>query len=99
MASSRRRFLRHAAAMGTAVLAHPGRAWAAANEPAAAGAGTGAAPETFSPPELLARQAARARRAAAAHPASATASAAQSGAGTDYAAMYRDRRNWGRWGS
>ena len=100
MASSRRRFLMHAAAMGTAALARPGRSWAAEGNPAATG--TGAAPATFSPPELLARQAARARRAAAAPPAHAAtvpSAAAQSGSGTDYAAMYRDRRNWGRWGN
>ena len=97
MASSRRRFLMHAAAMGTAALARPGQAWAAPGEPAVAG---GSVPATFSPPELLARQAARARRAAAAapHPAPAPATATQSSGGTDYAAMYRDRRNWGRWG-
>ena len=97
MASSRRRFLKHAAAMGTAALAHPGRAWA---EPMAAGTGT--TPETFSPPELLARQATRARRTAAAATANPApglaATATQSNGGTDYAAMYRDRRNWGRWG-
>ena len=100
MASSRRRFLMHAAAMGTAALAHPGQAPAAAGS--AASTPTGAVPETFSPPELLARQAARARRAAAAvaapHPTTASAAMGQSGAGVDYAAMYRDRRNWGRWG-
>ncbi len=100
MASSRRRFLMHAAAMGGTALAQPGRTWAAAGAPAEAG--TGATPETFSPPELLARQAARARRAAAAtaaNPAAEpTVTAAQSSGGTDYAAMYRDRRNWGRWG-
>ncbi len=100
MASSRRRFLTHVAAMGATALAYPGRAWTARAEPAAAVAGT--APETFSPPELLARQAARARTAAAAatpHPGTAPATTvAQSGDGTDYAAMYRDRRNWGRWG-
>ena len=98
MASSRRRFLKHAAAMGTAALAHPGRAWAApANVPAD---GPGPVPETFSPPELLTRQAARARRAAAAavRSARATASTVQSSGEVDYAAMYRDRRNWGRWG-
>ena len=100
MASSRRRFLMHAAAMGGTALAQPGRTWAAAGEPAVAG--TGATPETFSPPEVLARQAARARRAAAASAANPaaepTVTAAQSSGGTDYAAMYRDRRNWGRWG-
>ena len=99
MASSRRRFLMHAAAMGGAAFAHPGQAWAAAGK--AASPPTGAAPETFSPPELLARQAARVRRAAAAtaaHPAPPASTAAQSSGGTDYAAMYRDRRNWGRWG-
>jgi hypothetical protein len=95
MASSRRRFLMHAAAMGGAAFAHPGRTLAVAGEPATSAAG--AAPETFSPPELLARQAARARRAAA-HPATAPSAAAQSGGEADYAAMYRDRRNWGRWG-
>ena len=101
MASSRRRFLIHAAAMGTAALAHPGLGAVAAGKPAAAAPRTGAAPETFSPPELLARQAARARRAAAAaapHPETAPAAVAQSGGEADYAAMYRDRRNWGRWG-
>ena len=99
MASSRRRFLMRAAAMGGAAFAHPGQAWAAAGR--AASPPTGAVPETFSPPELLARQAARAQRAAAAtaaHPAPPASTAAQSSGGTDYAAMYRDRRNWGRWG-
>ena len=86
--------------MGGVALAHPGTAWAAAGEPAAGA--TGAAPETFSPPELLAREAARAREAAAAaaaHPATGAVAvgAAQAG-GTDYAALYRERRNWGRWG-
>ena len=83
MASSRRRFLMHAAALGGAALAPP-----AAARTAAAGRPRTAA-ETFSPPELLARRAARNRAAAA--PAAQTADA-------DYAAMYRDRRNWGRWG-
>ena len=48
-----------------------------------------AAPATFSPPELLARAAARNRPAA---------TAIQPDDGTDYVAMYRNRRNWGRWG-
>ena len=81
MASSRRRFLTHAAALGAAALAPPARAAAAGRPRAEAG--------TFSPPELLARQAARNRAAAA--------PAAQDG-DADYAAMYRERRNWGRWG-
>ncbi len=89
MASSRRRFLMRAAAMGGAALAPPASAWAAsASRPRTAA-------ETFSPPEILARQAARARAAAA--PAAPVARAAQT-EGADYAAMYRDRRNWGRWG-
>ena len=89
----------HAAAMGGAAFGHPGQARAA--DGMAASTSTGAAPEAFSPPELLARQAARSRRAAAAtaaHPAPPASTAAQSSGGTDYAAMYRDRRNWGRWG-
>ena len=87
MASSRRRFLMHAAALGGAALAPPAAAGAtAASRPRTAA-------DTFSPPELLARQAARNRAAAAAAPA-ATAQTE----GADYAAMYRDRRNWGRWG-
>ena len=91
-------FLMHAAAMGGAAFVHPSRTLAATGESAAAAAG--AAPETFSPPELLARQAARAageprrirQRLRRGGP------RMQSGSGTDYAAMYRDRRNWGRWG-
>ena len=83
MASSRRRFLTHAAALGAATLAPPARAASAGRPRAEAG--------TFSPPELLARQAARNRAAAApARPAQAD--------DADYAAMYRERRNWGRWG-
>ena len=54
MPASRRQFLRHAAALGSATLA--GRGSAAANTPAT---------ETFSPPELLTRHATRARAAAA----------------------------------
>ncbi len=95
MASSRRRFLMHAAAMGGAALARPASALAES-----AGAPGGSA-ETFSPPELLARQAARNRAAAApAAPAAAAAPAARAvqTEDADYAAMYRDRRNWGRWG-
>lgn len=49
-----------------------------------------ASPATFSPPELLARQAAKAR---------AAATAVGQSDDTDYAAMYRRRRNWGRWGT
>ena len=85
MASSRRRFLMHAAAMGGAALARPATAWSV---PETAPADTAA--DGFSPPELLARHAARARAAAT--------SIAQSG-DADYAALYRDRRNWGRWGT
>ena len=85
MASSRRRFLMHAAAMGGAALAHPTEAFSATESRT-----TGTAIDTFSPPELRARQAARAR--ASAPP------LAQPG-DDNYAAMYRDRRNWGRWGT
>lgn len=98
MASSRRRFLMHAAALGGAAVAPPASALAAA----AGGLRTGA--DTFSPPELLARQAARNRAAAgpAAAPAGAgrpaPAAATAQAEDADYAAMYRDRRNWGRWG-
>ena len=89
MASSRRRFLMHAAAMGGAALARPAEALATSRAAAAGPAALTA--NTFSPPELLARHAARARAAAASR-------AAQSD-DADYAAMYRDRRNWGRWGA
>ena len=79
----------HAAAMGGAAIARPASAWATPNVLATtASPGT---PDTFSPPDLLARQAARAR--AAAPPAE------QPSGNVDYAAMYRDRRNWGRWGA
>ncbi|MCY4075744.1 MAG: hypothetical protein OXH04_10000 [Acidobacteria bacterium] len=98
MASSRRRFLMHAAAAGGAVLARPAGALAGS-----AGTGTEAsatAAPTFSPPEMLKRHLAKARdlarepaRARAAAPA---APAAQGG--PDYGALYRSRRNWGRWG-
>ncbi len=87
MASSRRRFLMHAAALGGAALARPAQAWSPRGTSAPETPGR---PDTFSPPELLARQAARARAAAA--------PGAQPGDG-DYAAMYRERRNWGRWGT
>lgn len=85
MASSRRRFLMRAAAMGGAALAHPAEAFSGTESRT-----TGTVPDTFCPPELLARQVARAR--AAAPP------LAQSG-DDNYAAMYRARRNWGRWGT
>ena len=89
MASSRRRFLMQTAAIGSAALARPAAAWAAPG--ATPATMPPASPETFSPPELLARQAARAR---------ATAPAiAQAAETADYAAMYRNRRNWGRWGA
>ena len=90
MASSRRRFLMHAAAAGGAVLARPASTLA------------GSAAETFSPPELLKRhlakdrERAQARAAAPAAPASPAAAGAQGG--PDYGALYRSRRNWGRWG-
>ena len=60
------------------------------------------AAETFSPPELLKRhlakdrERAQARAAAPATPASPAAAGAQGG--PDYGALYRSRRNWGRWG-
>ena len=94
MASSRRRFLMHAAAVGSAALARPASALASPAGAPRTGAGT------FSPPELLARQAARNRAAASAAAAPPAAPAARAGqtADTDYAAMYRNRRNWGRWG-
>ena len=101
MASSRRRFLMHAAAAGGAVLARPASALAGSAAPGA-GASATAAVETFSPPELLKRhlakerESARARAAAPAAPASPTAAGAQGG--PDYGALYRSRRNWGRWG-
>ena len=101
----------HAAALGSAALASPATARAAAGEPAVRP--LSAATETLSPPELLGREAARAREAAAgvAHSAAApppaaahsAAEAAREGAAqagaADYAAMYRERRNWGRWGA
>ncbi len=78
-----------AAAMGGAALARPATAW---TEP---GTHVPSAhldlADSVSPPELLSRQAAQARTAAA--------PAVQSGETADYAAMYRDRRNWGRWGA
>ena len=89
MASSRRRFLMHAAAMGGAAIARPASAWAAPNVPATTASPD--TPDTLSPRELLARQAARARAVAA--------PAEQPTGDVDYAAMYRDRRNWGRWGA
>ena len=96
MASPRRRFLMQAAALGGVALTRPASALTAAAGRPGPGAGT------FSPPELLARQAAR-NRAASAAPAAAPAGAAPGAPavqtdGADYAAMYRDRRNWGRWG-
>jgi len=83
MASSRRRFLMHAAAMGGAALARPSAAFA--------GPAPASTTPAFSPPELLRRHAANARAAAV---------ATQSPTPDDarYLAMYRDRRNWGRWG-
>ena len=89
MASSRRRFLMHAAAMGSTL----------ATRPTAAFSGTGelhqtneAEPtNTFSPPELLARHAARSKAVAV--------STGQTSDDANYAAMYRNRRNWDRWGS
>ena len=99
MASSRRRFLMHAAAAGGAVLARPAAAWAgtaASGAAAPATVGPGTAAETFSPPELLKRHLAKARERTGAR--AAAAPAAQPSGGTDYGAMYRNRRNWGRWG-
>ena len=90
MASTRRRFLMHAAAMGGAALARPADAWTGSGNGSTQAASP--ASDTFSPPELLARHAARARAAAAAAP------PAQSAGNADYVAMYRERRNWGRWG-
>ncbi len=53
------------------------------------------APDTFSPSEMLAaHEAEHAAVAAGAAPAAQSA-----GSNADYAAMYRDRRNWGRWGA
>ena len=95
MASSRRRFLMHAAAMGGAALARPASTLAESEGAPHTG------PETFSPPELLARQAARNRAAAVRAgrpPAPPAPAAATAQTEADYAAMYRDRRNWGRWG-
>ena len=89
MPSSRRRFLMHAVTMGGAALARPAATWAAPEAPATTA--TPASSDTISPAELLARQVDRARVAAPA--------TAQSADNTDYAAMYRDRRNWGRWGA
>ena len=98
MASSRRRFLMHAAAAGGAVLARPASAWAGSS--AESEAATATAVETFSPPELLKRHLAkeRARARAAAPPAGAAPAAQAPAGGTDYGALYRSRRNWGRWG-
>ena len=90
MASTRRRFLMHAAAVGGAALARPAHAWTGSGKGLTMA--TSPASDTFSPPELLARHAARARAAAAAAP------PAQSAGNADYVAMYRERRNWGRWG-
>ena len=101
MASSRRRFLMHAAAAGGAVLARPASALAGSAVPGA-GASVTAAVETFSPPELLKRhlakqrEGARARAVAPAAPAAPVAAGVQGG--PDYGARYRSRRNWGRWG-
>ena len=87
MATSRRRFLRHAAAMGGVAIARPTSAWT----PTALPSTTAITSRTESPPELLARHAAETRATAA--------PAAQTAETNDYAAMYRERRNWGRWGN
>ena len=80
MPASRRQFLRHAAALGSATVAGGASAHA-----------TTSRARTFSPPELLARQATRRHE-------STTESVLQPGEVETYAAMYRNRRNWGRWG-
>ena len=91
MASSRRRFLMSAAAVGSVALG--GRV--GTRDPQS-GRPTGTpdtAPDTFSPSEMLT---ARTHE----HAAFAAAPAAQSAESNgDYTAMYRDRRNWGRWGA
>jgi len=89
MPASRRQFLMRAAAMGGAALVRPATTWAASAPRTTVTSQTAAG--TFSPPELLARHATRARTAAQ--------PAGQSDRIADYAAMYRDRRNWGRWGA
>ena len=88
----------HAAAAGGAVLARPAAALAGS-----AGTGTEAsatAAATFAPPEMLKRHLAKARDLARgqarAHAAAPAAAAGQET--TDYGALYRSRRNWGRWG-
>ena len=99
MASSRRRFLMHAAAAGGAVLARPAGALAGSAGTEAEAAVTAA--ETFSPPEMLKRHLAKARdhhRAQARARTAAPAAPRAAQEGTDYGALYRSRRNWGRWG-
>ena len=80
----------HAAVMGGAALTPSTTARVGANGVET----TTNMPKAISPPEILARHAARAREKAV----SAIPSQSSSGNSTDYAAMYRDRRNWGRWG-
>ena len=76
----------HAAAMGGVAFTRPADALAALSPQR-----HGQTNAPFSPPELLARHA------AVTH---ATAAPATTQPGDeDYAAMYRDRRNWGRWGA
>ena len=83
MTSSRRRFLMGAAAMGGATLGGRAAAWTL---PALPG------PGTFSPETLLARH--------EPHPAPEAPAAQDPAAPSREAidAIYRDRRNWGRWG-
>ena len=91
MASSRRRFLMSAAAVGSVALG--GRVGAQAPRSGQPTGPPAAAPDTFSPSEMLSAHAHE-------HAAFAAVPAAQSAeSGADYAAMYRERRNWGRWGA
>ena len=87
MASSRRRFLMSAAAVGSVALG--GRVGAQAPRSGQPTGPPAAAPDTFSPSEMLSAHAHE-------HAAFAAVPAAQSAeSGADYAAMYRERRNWG----
>ena len=91
MASSRRRFLLSAAAVGSVALG--GRVGTQAPQPGRQAGASDTAPGSFSPSELLAAHEDE-------HTAFAAAPAAQSAENNaDYSAMYRDRRNWGRWGA
>ena len=91
MASTRRRFLMNAAAMGGVALGRPAAAW---NGP---GAPPKSPPDTFSPAELLERHE-RETALAAGNAAPAQQSNPRMPTQAEVDSWYTDRRNWGRWG-